>query len=174
MAIRDNKKGKEEHKLHNIDITAKEFGADDNNGKDAAMWKNREKDWYNAERRFIFATHKKVERKNWIDKVIKDKIAVSLKKGMAAVILQGRMQRAESPNSQDAHDPNTQSSNSNKNSSKFKAQQMLGLKASSSGKLSGITPIDASTLISMFTPSSALTTTKQSTLKKSNSKNSVS
>ena len=36
-------------------ITGKEFGADDNDGQDAATWKNRQKDWYNAERRFVFA-----------------------------------------------------------------------------------------------------------------------
>jgi len=33
----------------------KEFGENDNNGKDSMQWNNREKDWYNAERRFIFA-----------------------------------------------------------------------------------------------------------------------
>lgn len=33
----------------------KEFGADDRDGKDSQTWRNREVDWYNAERRFIFS-----------------------------------------------------------------------------------------------------------------------
>ena len=33
----------------------KEFGHGDRNGKDSMTWAVREKDWYNAERRFIFA-----------------------------------------------------------------------------------------------------------------------
>ena len=56
MAVRDKRTGAVAHKLHDEDITAKEFGEGDNNGKEAQTWKNREKDWYNAERRFIFAT----------------------------------------------------------------------------------------------------------------------
>lgn len=38
-----------------VDIVEKEFGKDDKQGVEAQTWKNREKDWYNAERRFIFA-----------------------------------------------------------------------------------------------------------------------
>jgi hypothetical protein len=38
-----------------VDVTAKEFGANDKAGKESMTWKNRERDWYNAERRFIFA-----------------------------------------------------------------------------------------------------------------------
>ena len=57
MAIRDDRRGKQkDHKLYDGKITHKEFGEDDNEGHDAAQWKNRAKDWYNAERRFIFAT----------------------------------------------------------------------------------------------------------------------
>ena len=56
MAVRDNTRGEhKDHKLFNTEITHKEFGADDKGGKEAATWKNRVKDWYNAERRFIFA-----------------------------------------------------------------------------------------------------------------------
>ena len=50
-------------------ITSKDFGKGDNNGKDAATWKNREKDWYNAERRFIFATKTKKERDVWLKNI---------------------------------------------------------------------------------------------------------
>ena len=57
MAVRDDRRGKhKDHKLYDGKITHKEFGEDDNEGHDAAQWKNRAKDWYNAERRFIFAT----------------------------------------------------------------------------------------------------------------------
>ena len=69
IAIRDTRKGdRKYHKLNSngkyshlrfmigfLEITEKDFGKGDNNGKDSVMWKNREKDWYNAERRFIFA-----------------------------------------------------------------------------------------------------------------------
>ena len=34
------------------------------------MWRNREKDWYNAERRFIFATNTKALRKEWIRSIM--------------------------------------------------------------------------------------------------------
>ena len=71
MAVRDNTKGQfKDHKLFNNAITDKEFGADDKGGKEAATWKNRVKDWYNAERRFIFATKTEKDRKRWIDAVI--------------------------------------------------------------------------------------------------------
>jgi hypothetical protein len=57
MAIRDSAKGKlKEHLLYDNNITGKEFGRNDNEGHDSMQWKNREIDWYNAERRFIFAS----------------------------------------------------------------------------------------------------------------------
>ena len=57
MSIRDNRIGpSQDHYLYSTDITEKDFGANDNEGHDSALWKNREMDWYNAERRFIFAT----------------------------------------------------------------------------------------------------------------------
>ena len=71
MAIRDNNKGgKLRHKLEDKHITKKEFGADDNDGQEAQTWKNREKDWYNAERRFIFATNDKQKTQVWIKKLL--------------------------------------------------------------------------------------------------------
>lgn len=85
MAIRDLKKGRKSHKLCDDHITGKDFGKDDNDGHDAMQWKNREKDWYNAERRFIFATQKKGQRKDFLEKFNKDKVATSLKKGIAAM-----------------------------------------------------------------------------------------
>ena len=51
IAVRDTKRGR-----INREVTSKEFGEGDKEGKESIMWKNREKDWYNAERRFIFAT----------------------------------------------------------------------------------------------------------------------
>ena len=63
-------------------ITEKEFGKQDNDGKEAATWANREKDWYNAERRFIFACNTRKERDKWIELIIKDKINKGIKKGM--------------------------------------------------------------------------------------------
>ena len=63
MAVRDRKREDfKTNKLYSNYITQKEFGAGDNNGRDSALWKNREKDWYNAERRFIFATRTIEER----------------------------------------------------------------------------------------------------------------
>ena len=55
---------------------------DTNDGKEAATWANREKDWYNAERRFIFACSTRKERDKWIELIIKDKINKGIKKGM--------------------------------------------------------------------------------------------
>ena len=55
MPIRDDVSGEKLHKLNNASITEKEFGKNDNSGHDSALWRNREIDWYNAERRFIFA-----------------------------------------------------------------------------------------------------------------------
>ena len=77
MAIRDLNIGTmKEHKLEShgkakvminsfLDIVEKEFGKDDKQGVEAQTWKNREKDWYNAERRFIFSTPTKKEVDEW-------------------------------------------------------------------------------------------------------------
>ena len=87
MAVRDNRRGTyKDHKLYSGEIVSKEFGADDNEGHDAMLWKNRERDWYNAERRFIFATKNPKRRNKWIEEVIKDKVRMGLRKGIAAVI----------------------------------------------------------------------------------------
>jgi hypothetical protein len=45
----------------------KEFGKDDNNGKESMTWKNRERDWYNTERRFIFACKTQKQADRWIN-----------------------------------------------------------------------------------------------------------
>ena len=74
MAIRDkNKGGKVKHHLEDKHIYKKEFGQDDNDGQDAMTWENRQKDWYNSERRFIFATDSKILRKKWIQLIMQDK-----------------------------------------------------------------------------------------------------
>ena len=52
--------------LNNSDVHDKEFGDNDKAGKESMTWKNRERDWYNAERRFIFACESKQEMKKWI------------------------------------------------------------------------------------------------------------
>ena len=83
MAIRDSNKGNAKtHKLYCDDITQKEFGKDDNQGRDSVTWKNREKDWYNAERRFIFATQTKKDRKEWIKSVIRENSSQNGEEGM--------------------------------------------------------------------------------------------
>ena len=69
-----------------IDILAKEFGQEDNNGQDSMTWHNREKDWYNAERRFIFATKTTKRRDKWIEEGVKERVKTGLKQGMMAVI----------------------------------------------------------------------------------------
>jgi len=74
-----------------IDITNKDFGEKkgekDWKGK-STTWQNREIDWYNAERRFIFATKNKKQRDKWINKLnvsnVKWMLADGLKKVMMA------------------------------------------------------------------------------------------
>lgn len=48
------------------DVKDKEFGQDDHDGKDTNTWRNRERDWYNCERRFIFACESKQAADKWI------------------------------------------------------------------------------------------------------------
>lgn len=55
-----------------LDITKKEFGKDDNKGREACTWRNREKDWYNAERRFIFAAVSREARDKWIKLILEN------------------------------------------------------------------------------------------------------
>eukprot|EP00351_Strombidinopsis_sp_SopsisLIS2011_P003305 CAMPEP_0116872464 /NCGR_PEP_ID=MMETSP0463-20121206/3221_1 /TAXON_ID=181622 /ORGANISM="Strombidinopsis sp, Strain SopsisLIS2011" /LENGTH=63 /DNA_ID=CAMNT_0004512725 /DNA_START=1672 /DNA_END=1863 /DNA_ORIENTATION=+ len=58
MAIRDSRKSSIAGGLvSNTAITDKEFGAGDEGGKTSMTWENRARDWYNAERRMIFAFH---------------------------------------------------------------------------------------------------------------------
>ena len=96
MAVRDERRGAFiQHKLFSEEIVSKEFGANDNEGHDAAQWKNREKDWYNAERRFIFATKTAKKRDAWIDQIVKDRVTTGLKDGMMAVIQANRAARGK-------------------------------------------------------------------------------
>ena len=67
----------------------------DNDGKDAATWKNRQSDWYNAERRFIFACKTEKERNKWVEKIIMDKIRTGLRGGMANIITKNRAKMEE-------------------------------------------------------------------------------
>ena len=48
-----------------LEIYDKEFGQDDQGGKESQTWRNREIDWYNAERRFVFACPNKAEGTRW-------------------------------------------------------------------------------------------------------------
>jgi len=57
-------------------------------------WKNREKDWYNAERRFIFATNTKRQRAEILEKVNMDKVTTSLKEGILAMFRKGYLDKA--------------------------------------------------------------------------------
>jgi hypothetical protein len=59
--------------LLSLAITLKEFGKEDNNGLDSMQWHNREKDWYNAERRFIFAAPSAQMKAKWINLITKQK-----------------------------------------------------------------------------------------------------
>ena len=49
----------------------KEFGKQDNRGMDSMKWINREKDWFNAERRHIYALQTPLERDEIIDLIKK-------------------------------------------------------------------------------------------------------
>ena len=60
-----------------VAITAKEFGKDDENGQTSMQWHNREKDWYNAERRFIFAAPSRKAQTKWIQMIGKTKAIVA-------------------------------------------------------------------------------------------------
>lgn len=62
MVIRQSKKGEQS-------AEQKEFGA-----KQSSTWKNREIDWYNAERRFIFATSSRAETLKWMKKINTDTV----------------------------------------------------------------------------------------------------
>ena len=49
------------------------------------MWKNREKDWYNAERRFIFATQARAKRIEWIEKINQRDMIEETQEGMTDI-----------------------------------------------------------------------------------------
>ena len=85
--------------LNPVEITHKEFGQDDNEGHDAMLWKNRERDWYNAERRFIFATKNPKKRNKWIEEVLKDRVQTGLRKGIVGIIEKDRSRRVPASHS---------------------------------------------------------------------------
>ena len=54
------------------EITQKEFGT--MTGEHANTWTNRERDWYNAERRFVFAARTAKERDWWVNSMLEEGI----------------------------------------------------------------------------------------------------
>ena len=50
------------------------------------QWKNREKDWYNAERRFIFATKTEQQRQRWLDEIMKEKACSAITKNRVSAV----------------------------------------------------------------------------------------
>lgn len=50
-------------------ITSKEFGKDDGDGKWSMTTTNRQIDWYNAERRFIFACLTAKQKNRWMEEI---------------------------------------------------------------------------------------------------------
>ena len=92
IAVRDDFTGSQrDHRLYNTKITEKEFGADDKDGREAVQWKNRVKDWYNAERRFIFATKTEQQRQRWLDEIMKEKACSAITKARASVVSEKKL-----------------------------------------------------------------------------------
>ena len=92
IAVRDDIAGSQrDHRLYNKKIIEKEFGADDKDGKEAVQWKNRVKDWYNAERRFIFATKTEHQRQRWLDEIMKEKACSAITKARASVVSEKKL-----------------------------------------------------------------------------------
>lgn len=81
MSIRDLTKSKSgtHHHLNDQAVTNKEFGKQDNHGKDSMTWHNRVYDWYNAERRFIFAAPNKKAMNKWISLIENEKKKIIIK-----------------------------------------------------------------------------------------------
>ncbi len=65
-------------------------------GLEAQTWKNREKDWYNAERRFIFAAKDPKTRDKWIRLILETQIKDRIQEGIAKMMLINRENRARS------------------------------------------------------------------------------
>lgn len=67
-------------------ITSKEFGKGDGDGKQSMTTTNRQIDWYNAERRFIFACLTAKEKNRWMEEInsniFKTKIAEGIQHQM--------------------------------------------------------------------------------------------
>ena len=51
------------------------------------------KDWYNAERRFVFAAPNGKLMNKWVEKIIMDKVRSGIKAGMANLIMKSRERR---------------------------------------------------------------------------------
>ena len=69
MPIRDLNKGvTRAHYLEDQDIVSKEFGRStlSTGVQQTFTWSNRQNEWYNSERRFIFACKNEQERKKWM------------------------------------------------------------------------------------------------------------
>lgn len=64
--------------INNEDITKKEFGEDDEEGKTSKTLTNQERDNYNKERRFIFACDSKKEMEKWVNNFNEKQIKSSL------------------------------------------------------------------------------------------------
>ena len=70
IAVRDSNQGTaRKHHLEDQSILQKKFGDYVEQGKksvSAVKWSTRNVDWYNSERRFIFACKSKEQRKKWM------------------------------------------------------------------------------------------------------------
>lgn len=66
----------------------KDFGTED--GKGDATWKNREMDWYNAERRFIFSTPSQEESKKWQAAIMLHHVKFMISEGLAKNFIKRR------------------------------------------------------------------------------------
>ena len=51
------------------------------------------KDWYNAERRFVWAAPEPRLKNKWIEKIIMDKVRSGIRAGMANIIMKSRERR---------------------------------------------------------------------------------
>ena len=68
MSIRDSVESKDRaHLLNSKALQDKQFGT----AKNEQTWSNREADWYNAERRLIFACESKEEALRWMHAIKK-------------------------------------------------------------------------------------------------------
>ena len=69
MPIRDTYKENGKKFINAEEIYGKEFGQRDQGGQTSQTWRNREIDWYNAERRFLFSAKTEKEAFKFMQKV---------------------------------------------------------------------------------------------------------